>query len=498
MKKTILLLLVCLIAIISVVGCSNSGNSKKQGGDEIVYYNSQFPYKEGTGNKEAIEEVQQYILEQTGIKVTAVIPQKGAEEQKLNTMLAANEKIDIFIGELSKYRSINAIMPLNDLIDKYGQDVVKAWPESAWDSLKDKDGKIWALPRAISSTPYPAMIRKDWLAKVGVNKLPSTVEEFENALQLFKEKDPAGKSSTVPLMCNLDGLRYSLLGAYTDNGVGNWLDEADNKVKPVVLHPGYLEWLKTLNRWYQNGYIYKEAFMAKPEQFTDLAVSNRVAASMSWYSQIFSSYAKIQNNAPDVDYQILTLTGSKGKTESLFPAPVQGYMITNNSKNSVEAMKFLNWGFSSYDNYLTTRYGIKDKHWSYIQKDENTVIVDIVANTGYDGEFATQGYSSSPKQPVLSSKDPTKKAMYDYIQKHYYDYERVKIPFDGKVNYDLLRMDEKGFSRNDINTMIEEATVKFIIGTRPLSEFDKFIDSLNAKGMNKYVDELTAQYNETK
>ena len=456
----------------------------------IVYYNDALT-TEGS-NPDVVARVQQLILDETGVLVKAIVP-NGNEDLKLTSLLAANEQIDLFVGDMNLFKSMGAIIPLNDLIDNYGQNLLKAWPENAWTSLTDSEGNIWATPRLVSSTPYPTMIRGDWLEALGL-EAPADIDEFEAILEAFAEMEPTVRGDIIPLMTDYDGLRYGLLGAFTEYGNSNWYDEESDEIRPVEINPAYKDFLEKVYDWYQKGYIYKEAFTADVNSRTTLVKENRVGAGIIWYSRFFSVLAALQNEVPEAEYIITPFTGDMGKTESLNVVAGTGYVITKSCKNPEAVMTFLNWGFGSYDNYLTSRYGIKDEHWSYVRNDEEMVVVNVNTSCGYNGEFVTQGYSSSPSQPQLGSSDPAKKSMYDYIGTYYYDYDRVKYPFDFGVTYNTGELTERVETYGDISRMMKEESIKFMTGARPIDEYDAFIEELYSMGLQNYIDELTRQY----
>ncbi|MCU0501240.1 MAG: hypothetical protein MUC51_05650, partial [Anaerolineae bacterium] len=75
---------------------------------------------------ERYAEVQALIKEKTGIEPNGYVPPPGAAgTEKLNLTLGSKtEELDIFSANWGDYKE--AVLPLNDLLDKYGQNVVKA------------------------------------------------------------------------------------------------------------------------------------------------------------------------------------------------------------------------------------------------------------------------------------------------------------------------------------------------------------------------------------
>lgn len=234
-----ILLAACLLAV-SLIGCSSGGtddakdnvnetadstdSTEDAATEEVpdVYYEG-FRLVEFSGqtSEETYKEIQDYITEQTGVKPVPVELPRGSETEKLNLLISsADERLDVIMtGDWQDYAEKGIIMPLNDLIDKYGPNIKKAWSEYEymWDMVSDDEGTIWALPRSLPTTSYPTWIRKDWLDKYGL-EMPTTLEEFENILRTFKENDPAGNGQTIPLLTDLGGVYNAFSAGFTEHG----------------------------------------------------------------------------------------------------------------------------------------------------------------------------------------------------------------------------------------------------------------------------------------
>ena len=73
------------------------------------------------------------------------------------------------------------------------------------------------------------------------------------------------------------------------------------------------------------------------------------------------------------------------------------------------------------------------------------------------------------------------------------DLERTVLPDTYDVIMKNAELQEAVPNLEDIKRMIEEETVKFITGIRPLSEYEAFQNELMEIGMEDYIDELTRQ-----
>ncbi len=520
MKKWATSSVIVALAAITAVGCSSSKSADKPAASpsaaasvkpsasaaptekkvEKVYVYANGGNLTGatdSSKPESVEKVRKAIIDKIGIDVQAIIPPKGSEADKLNIMLASNEPLDIFMGSMSLHQSKGAVMPLNDLLDKFGQNSKKLWPaewKGGWEALTTKDGKIWGLPINAPSAGSAVLLREDWLKKLNL-KQPTSIDELETILKAFKDSDPAGGGKTIPLLTNYSELNNSLAAGFMDVGYGNWVD-TDGKVKPPVLNPGYKDFVAKVADWYKKGYIYKETFAIDIATQIDLVKQNRVAAAAHWHSRELGNQFALQATNPDAKYVVADqLRGPKGLTMTMGGAQGNGWMISKNSKNPEAAMKYLNWLQSDLENYMLAFFGIEGENWKWVDKANKVYeklnrdyLGDLIAGMtfAYTVQFRDSAPAGAPafdyyKNFLTNPKTSKKIALADY-----------------EFKFDTKKLSDNIPTLGDLNRMIEQETIKFIMGARPIGEWDAFLQELNKAGMDKWIAAYTAEYNAVK
>ncbi|SDD07369.1 ABC-type glycerol-3-phosphate transport system, substrate-binding protein [Paenibacillus sp. UNCCL117] len=507
-KKIVSASVISLLAASTLAACSGGADSAKGTTEKdpqaeapketpkiYIYQNSGALNQKPEGSvPAALEEMKKMYVDKLNIEPIAIVPPKGAADEKLNLLLGSKDEIDIFQGNWDQYASKGAIIPLNDLLDKYGQDIKKAWSKEAWDYMTDKDGKIWGIPRGVPSVHYPIWIRTDWLKKLNLQQ-PATLVELEAVLKAFKEQDPDGngKDDTIPMITDLNGIKNAFVGGFTENGNSNWIDPADKKVKPMELAPGFKDFVATMADWYQKGYIYKEAF-GKFDPL-ELLKTNRVGSSSMWYSRITLLFPQIQSTLnPEANYEIVrNMEGPKGKLMTASPGSTAAMVITKKAMHPDAVMKFVNHQYQDVPtNTLTAAFGT---NWKYLD-DKKFEIEMLNKDISYAGEFMVSlGLATETK---YAFRDPVKKLHADYLNHEISNIASAKMPIDAMITYDKKMLQEKIPTLGDIDRLRSEELVKFVTGARPLAEYDKFIDQLYKAGLDKWIEEYTRQYNELK
>lgn len=491
MKRTLSLILAALLLLAASAVAPVMAEEPTEPA-HIVYYNNSG--KLGStglaGSNEAdYKMVHDYILEQTGIDVEVIVPPVGSEKEKLNTLLASQAQLDLFYGSWSEYEE--AIQPITEAVNNYGQTMLAAWPQEAISGMMRGDDYMGTM-RNTPTTPYPIFLRSDWLEKCGL-EYPTTIDELENVLKVFKETDPSGNGQSVPLGTDWKGLNNALSAAFTGKGYGNYVDE-DGRVKPVEVHPLYKDFVARMADWYQKGYIYAESFSSTRAIYNELITQANFGGFAYWYSLCTLRGPYMTANHPGADFTFAPISGPQGFAETHGTASDTGGLVPAYSKNADAVVKFVDWQYQDVTNHLTCDAGIEGVHWQYL--DEANHVIEALTTEAYIGEFvASQGL---PMESSYSFADPLMEKHNEYLRLHSFRFDEAVGADDWRVVYNTTALNEACMTKGDIDRMMEEEVVKFITGVRPLDEWDAFVDGLYAIGLDQLIDARTAQYNEQK
>lgn len=468
---------------------------------KIVVYNNSGSIagagSEAGADPAIMEQIHQWMLENTGYDVQVIVPPAGNETEKLNLLLAGGDQVDLFWGDWSEYASKKVIVPINSYLDGKGQDIVKAWPEEAWKAMTDKEGNIYGVPRSTPNLGNPTWIRTDWLEKENL-EMPKTIDELDNVLRTFKENGTGGEG-TIPLLADIagkhssKGLHNSFLGAFTEYGYSNWLDPTDNKIKPAELQPGFKDFLAKMNEWYTKGYMYPEFASLSKDKIREIVKQGKVGSAAVWYSNITLSLYDLQKTFPEAnyDYQHDGLEGPSGKAETAMPASTTGALISAKCEHPEAVIDMLNFIYSDPANHMVTWYGPEGMFWKWKDKDAH-IYETIGEKTGYYAEYAFA--IGLPMETAVSGDNPQQARHQEYLTNEHTDLKRGKIPFDSGIVYDPAVIKSRVPGASDISRMLEEETINFIMGTRPIEEYDQFVQELYDAGMQDWIDAYTEMY----
>lgn len=455
---------------------------------------------------ERLSEVRDFIKGKINVECASYIPPSGtAAAEKLNLTLGSkSDELDIFSGGWDTYQ--DAIIPINKYLDTVGADIKRLYGQhrsgNIWPYMTDASGNIWGVPRlGVALNVHPTWWRTDWLKEFNLPS-PSTLDEAEATFAKFRSK----YTDCIILTSSLADLRTGTVGGFTQYGDCNWLDTKDNSVKHPILQPDYKDWVAKMAEWYKKGWLFKEAFGTF--DVPEVAKTGKVGMYVGWYSRVTILIQQILSAVPGMmfDFNPNGLKGPKGFMNTFRLGGTNSIMVTKKCKDPEAAVRLINWEVQDVANFLTAYYGIPDKDWKWDDAENakygkkyyiNRLIVPETQGAKiYAGEFVCA--SGPVTEPQFGPNDAQWRRHYEFIRDQNYKLDVGKMPFDAGVPYDVGSIRKAFPGLNDLNTLVDAETVKFINGSRPLTEWDAFIKQLDSAGMQDWIKAYTAEYKKYK
>lgn len=218
------------------------------------------------------EYIKEGMLRDHNIEVEFQTVPRWTEIEVLNNLLAAGDAPDVCVTysypTIQTYASMGGVMDLAPLLEEHYDlipdlvDTVKE--DNLYHDLDPTTGQLWAIEgRLYSWSGQKTYVREDWLKKLNMDS-PTTFAEYEAMLYAFKDN--------AELLLGEDA--DQIIPFYTSEDVGWYaLDLADSIVPGDLtdkelyvysyddrrlLFPNYKEVIRILNKWYNDGLIWKD------------------------------------------------------------------------------------------------------------------------------------------------------------------------------------------------------------------------------------------------
>jgi putative aldouronate transport system substrate-binding protein len=451
----------------------------------------------------------QELEKKTGVTIKYIHPNQGQEVQEFNLMVASGDYPDIiqeregtlyYPGGADKAIDDGVYIKLNDLISKYAPNYSK-WmtknPTITKLTMTDA-GNRWGFHH-ITDGAEPAWtgfaVRQDWLNKLEL-EAPVTLDDWENVLRKFKTE----LNVEAPLLVQNTGIPLfnHIISAFD---IGSDFYQVDGKVKYGPIQPEYKEYLTLMNKWYTEGLLDKD-FMGRTDPgFAIVAPANLVATDKTgMFATIWGLTANayvingdVKDN-PDFFLQAIQAPKKTADQKIKFNYPSyevrSGAAITKACKNPELAVKWLDYLYSE-EGRNTISYGKEGE--TFTLKDGKPVFTDKVLKPGGDlTPNAAMHRTVRWDGPGVVDY----KRMFQVFEANGQGASLEAYNVWGKDGIDYvmppisLTTEEASDNSNimpDITTYVNEMTVKFIIGTEPLSKFDDFVKRIESMRINNAI-----------
>ncbi|WP_199615927.1 extracellular solute-binding protein [Paenibacillus alkalitolerans] len=447
----------------------------------------------------------------TGVPVEFISPPAGQEKESLNVLLASGDLPDMieydwfsFPGGPEKAINDGYILRLNDVIDQYAPNLRKYLDEHPEidKMIKTDNGSYYTFPFIrgddLLQVYQGPIVRKDWLDELGL-QIPETIDEYYTVLKAFKEK----KGVAAPLSFTGIGAlgNGAFVGAY---GANRGFFQEDGKVVYGPMQPGYKEFLATMRKWYAEGLLDKNIATVDGKALdanitsgqTGITIGNAGGGIGKWTPALKEKDPNgILAPAP---YPVLN-KGDKpkfGQKDHKYTT-YDNVAISATSKNAELAAKLLDWGYSE-EGHMYFNFG--QEGVSYTMVDGYPKYTDLLMNNP-DKLAPAQAMSLYIRGNSGGPFVQDKRYIEQYMQ---LPEQREALEIWSNTDADKYSLglstptseeaSELAKIMNDVNTLIDEMSLKIILGSEPIDAYDGYMEKLKSLKIDRAIEIKQAAY----
>ncbi len=469
-----------------------------------------------------------------GIKFDATTYTNEQWDSRLTLMMASDEMPDILgmgnspmsRSEVEQYAADGYLLDFSEYLDlmpnltKY----MEEYPEFA-KSITLEDGGIYGFTflniRSDACFQNYILMSQTWLDNVGMEQ-PESLDDLYNVLTAFKEQDANGNGDpTDEIPMGMAGQSYyaaelPILWAYGINSTNYVLhlsaDEETNEVGLWDTTENYKEFLKYMNRLYEEGLINEDAYIVDATEFHTAAkegVYGYVGGSgslpgtcqetMEWYQETgFSAEGYNEADTVVLNPRVNETFRFVANADTAYPEEIAkfvDYLFTNegvwSGVNGYEGITFDFTEIAGYDVIDHNAYAeaadlstgdyrnniaIAPGAFSLLAINEGT-IYDMLENIAYEELTNYEGDCW---------KNSTANAL---TQKAFRDNEIKIMDRFPTLYYTEEESQERATLHTDIENYLITMKAQFITGALDIdASWDDFLNQLNEMGLERYLE----------
>jgi len=443
-------------------------------------------------NKDPVEKE---IEEITGYKVEYTMLPQAEGPEKLFMELASGVSYDIVKAVPDTYYKLvgqNALLPLDNLIEKYGKDMKEAISDHTW-SLGIYDGVTYCIPQ---KTERPRMdhtltTRKDLMEELSL-KMPTTPEELYNYLKAIKKAKP----DMIPLSLHCDTygtdgvivFNPTIISAF--NIYSEWMDVNGTLVHRIHM-PGGKEYMQFMAKLYKEELLDPDYPINKQVNVYEKFSSGKAACIYLTFTGAEIVYPSLRENIPGAEGIVIQpLYGPNG--ECGFQASVRlNYTasIPKTAKNPEHAMIWMNEKLKK-DNFTHIAVGYEGETFNLVDGKYIPIMPAFTEkrNTAYWYLTGTREVEYSEMWLARLRRHPDVGGHYDDQTSRIDEFYR-----ENPVGY-MPPLESVTKYEKTVQKLIIDNYIKFVTGTRSFDEYDEFLKEVDNAGLDKMTEEVNKWY----
>jgi putative aldouronate transport system substrate-binding protein len=492
MRKRTSVLAMSVVATVALAGCSaGGGDTTDDGPVELVVQ------RPGLVEIPADNVIEENLESTLGIDLQLSAVSATEYYAQLSASMAGGNAPDLFVVDRARLDQFVAQGQILDVSEYVAGDQLADYRAAVGDTslpLAEIDGKTYALPARPTVNYNSYWIRQDWLDNLGLD-MPETVDEFLDVATAFAQDDPdgSGAADTYGLTGGKSGSMWTPLwdafgsaGLSSYGGNGGTFSVQDGDVVNSLSDPNTEDALGYIRELIDAGAVDPDYLSIEELAAHERAMQGSAGILFNQWTvmtkpEFIEQYQAVN---PDAEWvQVGPLSGPGGDGALPFDeVRVDMWAISaavaSEPTKLAKILELLNYVSTEEGDRLTS-YGIEGEH--YEVTDGAVVGTELLTTEG--GYFWIYQFSGRDEEEYLAAKFPG--------QQQYIDFAAA---FPLLPTHNSLVIAPETYMVADAGAFAQENIVGFVSGTRPLSDYDGFIDQLDELyGQQEYVDSAVEQ-----
>ena len=436
------------------------------------------------------------LYEATNVRVDLHTIGTDAASEQFNLMVASGDYLDLIENGVSNYsgggtKAIEdeVFVDLMPYMETYAPDYWAALQtdEIAMKTLIYADGSMASICSLYDEDPVPQSglwIRNDWLKEQNLEK-PSTLEELENVLAVFRDEYGCTDAFAAREDCSIPvGEVY---GAYewsvNENGevVYGYTDTRD----------AWKDYCKKSNEWFNEGYFSSSFATANDTNLPKVNLAADGTSGVFDADILLISEVAVLDDSVELEAVAPITKNADDKLPASWSSRMNSAnqaVVSTNCENVEVAVAYMNYAFTEQC-FMAANWGTEGE--TYTMVDGEPVFTDLMLNNPNLPASFTPLAFISPGFPFMKSYDMALASYNHPAQQSCYEIFASKIdetlPKTGLPADFLTFTTEEGEIiaqyEADIDTYVSECRAKFITGAMDVeADYDAFADKLIEMG----------------
>lgn len=435
------------------------------------------------------------IEEKTNVRIKCTTYDSSTYDEKLNTVIASGNMPDLMSMPVpdgaNKFGTQGAILDIKQYFDKMPNLAgwIKQFPEIYTDYLS-ADGKMYAFPAGGSGETGRRgwLYRKDVFTKNNL-KAPDSFDELYQDLKQLKTIYP--DSYPLVFRSGLANLRIPAPQWGTSFLEILYYDYDKKEWRFGPTEDNFKEMIKFFNKLYVEKLIPPDWLTINTDQWVDMISTGKAFVTFDYASRLDFFNLPMQEKNAEFQLAYMNPPVSPVNDSRLMPYTFQESYTTSVSSTTKKldaVLKVMDWMFSE-EGRDTVSWGKEGETYTVVDgkkkfPSELKTMGDIQNKFGI---FLANSYAWFDYDSIMSVFSPELTEAVVEGKKH----DAKPIPI---VAFTENESNELGTLADTIKKASDEQLTKFILGTRSIDEWDKYVEEINQLNVKRLIELYTTGY----
>ncbi|NUU15960.1 extracellular solute-binding protein [Cellulomonas humilata] len=437
-------------------------------------------------------------------------------DAKKSLIISAGDAPDLipvtYPGQETQFVSGGALLPLSDYVQYMPnfQQKVEEWElQPAIDNLKQADGKYYMLPGLYQSPQpqYSIAVRQDLWEKAGITDDPQTWDDLRDDLDTLKKANPGvwpmsdrwSTTNNSPLGATLQ-LAAPNFGTVAGWGFGNGLayDQDSKTFSYAASTDGYKDLVSYFASLVEDGLLDPES-VTQDDDTAKQKFGSGQSLAISGNTQEITTYAKTFTDAGNTDAKVHLIRvpeGPAGDNVASGSRVASGFMLSSKAAeqpNFLALLQFADWLYYSDNGLEFAKYGVEGTTFTK-DGETRTLAADVDWNgvnpAGTKKLNADFGFSNGVWMLANGTTDELIRGLNTEATNEFVDAmaDKTELPLTPSAPLDELQQEQITLWQAALNDSVTQNTAAFILGQRPMSEWDAWQTELKGLNVDQYVE----------
>jgi putative aldouronate transport system substrate-binding protein len=449
------------------------------------------------------------------VDIQLIALERTTWQEQMNTRVAGGDIPDIMYRD---GQGVVVTYAQQGILAEISYDKARQYAPNLYEASKSYGREVW-LATYVNGKNYGIPImqrgivnsfsdqwRNDYLKKVGVTKLPETLDEAEAVFEkiIHADLNGTGKNDTYGLAARGGDVGinsfFTIFAAY-GTMPGKWMLDTDGKVVSGIMKEGAKDALAKLADWYKKGYIDPE-FVTTTGAIFNQKIAGGKMAMLNWatWGRAMPPNGEFLVNAKsgDLNAELVVgppLKGPRGQSgfwtwSNITSSNAFGIHLLKDETKLNRAIKLVDDLSANTDTNQYIRYGTEGTDWS--RDPANGGMVSKYTDANDIARFGSNLFGGIPGTVPFQERFARK----DEAEYSRYSQAGTLQPEVDYFHWVNMLTDKSLTNTGDIDPPMLKGMYDIITGARPVNDYDQLRRDWYAGGGQKVTDEINRAYRE--